>query len=88
MSANSLMLLFQTMTCRLAETYIHKLHGASCYCGVANLKNCCSAMETLIKKNMTEHLPDVVTRFNEAVDDLLAWKKGRNLADFFSQNSR
>jgi two-component system sensor histidine kinase BarA len=70
-----------------AEIYIHKLHGASCYCGVANLKNCCSAMETLIKKNMMEHLPDVVTRFNEAVDDLLAWKNGRNLAEFFSQHN-
>lgn len=69
----------------LAETYIHKLHGACCYCGVTELKNCCSAMETLIKKQMTEHLPDVVIRFNEAVNDLLAWRQERNLADFFRQ---
>ena len=72
----------------LAETYIHKLHGASCYCGVTDLKNCCSAMETLIKKKMTEHLPDVVIRFNQAVDNLLIWKKERVLADFFLQNTR
>lgn len=69
----------------LAETYIHKLHGACCYCGVTNLKNCCSAMETLIKKKMTEHLPDVVIRFNEAVDELLGWHQGRDLTEFFQQ---
>ena len=72
----------------LAETYIHKLHGASCYCGVTDLKNCCSAMETLIKKQMTEHLPDVVVRFNEAVDTLLIWQQEYNLADFFRHNVR
>ena len=72
----------------LAETYIHKLHGASCYCGVTDLKNCCSAMETLIKKQMTEHLPDVVVRFNEAVDTLLIWQQEYDLADFFRQNAR
>ncbi|HSC76574.1 MAG TPA: response regulator, partial [Pseudomonadales bacterium] len=71
----------------LAVTYIHKLHGSSCYCGVTELRNCCSAMETLIKKSMTEHLPDVVIRFNEAVDDLMTWKREHNLADFFSQNN-
>jgi two-component system sensor histidine kinase BarA len=68
----------------LAREHIHKLHGASCYCGVANLKNCCDAMETLIKKDMTEHLPDVLARFHQAVDTLLAWQQKNNIAAFFS----
>jgi two-component system sensor histidine kinase BarA len=69
---------------RLAEMHIHKLHGASCYCGVTDLKNCCSAIETLIKKDMTEHIPDVLVRFNESVDLLLQWHEKNSLAAFFS----
>lgn len=68
-----------------AETLVHKLHGACCYCGVSELKNCCSAMETLIKKNMSEHLPDVLARFNDAVDDLLQWSAQHSPEAFFRQ---
>lgn len=71
----------------LAETYIHKLHGACCYCGVTDLKHCCSAMETLIKKQMLEHLPDVIIRFNEAVDTLLVWRQENTARDFFAEKS-
>lgn len=66
-----------------AEALIHKLHGACCYCGVTDLKNYCNAMETLIKKQMTEHLPDVLPRFNEAVDALLHWQEHHSVREFF-----
>lgn len=72
----------------LAKDHIHKLHGSSCYCGVIELRNCCSAMETLITKDMTEHLPDVHVRFNQAVDILLMWQQENDPATFFYQTHR
>lgn len=70
-----------------AETYVHKLHGACCYCGVTDLKHCCSAIETLIKQQMLDHLPDVIVRFNQAVDTLLGWRKEHTPASFFANNT-
>ncbi|MCC7516482.1 MAG: response regulator, partial [Pseudomonadales bacterium] len=67
----------------LAQQQIHKLHGACCYCGVTDLKTCCNAMETLIKKDMTEYLADVTPHFHAAVAALLAWKKQHDIATFF-----
>ncbi len=72
----------------LAKDHIHKLHGSSCYCGVIELRNCCSAMETLITKKMTEHLPDVHVRFNQAVDVLLMWQQENDPENFFYQANR
>jgi len=67
----------------LARERIHKLHGASCYCGVTQLKNCCDAMETLIKKDMSEYLADVVPHFQTAVDALLEWRRTNSPTTFF-----
>jgi two-component system sensor histidine kinase BarA len=67
----------------LAGEYIHKLHGACCYCGVTDLKNCCDAMETLIKKGLTEHIYDVLKPFNRAIELLSAWKNQVSPEIFF-----
>ncbi len=67
----------------VAQEHIHKLHGACCYCGVPELKNCCNAMESILKKNLTAHIGDVLTAFNRAVDRLLAWQQRNSLHDFF-----
>lgn len=67
----------------LARERIHKLHGASCYCGVTQLKNCCDAMETLIEKDMSEYIADVVPHFQAAVDTLLDWRRENNPTTFF-----
>ncbi|HQQ63773.1 MAG TPA: response regulator [Pseudomonadales bacterium] len=71
----------------LAGEYVHKLHGACCYCGVIELKNCCNAMETLIKKNLIEHMDDVMAAFNRAVGKLLLWKKSNSPEVFFRQGN-
>ncbi len=74
----------QTSDLAQARERIHKLHGACCYCGVTHLKHCCDAMETLIKKEMNEHLADVLPHFNTAVDTLLDWRRENNPLTYFS----
>lgn len=66
-----------------ARERIHKLHGACCYCGVTQLKNCCDAMETLIKKEMSEYLTDTLLHFHAAVDALLDWRRENDPATYF-----
>lgn len=66
-----------------AKERIHKLHGACCYCGVTQLKNCCDAMETLLKKEMNEYLVDVLPSFRTAVGALLDWRRENDPATYF-----
>lgn len=66
-----------------AKELVHKLHGGSCYCGVTQLKNCCDAMETLIKKDMTEYLVDVLPHFHAAVNALLDWRRENDPITYF-----
>ena len=66
-----------------ARERIHKLHGACCYCGVTQLKNCCDAMETLIKKEMSEYLTDTLLHFHAAVDALLDWRRENDPVTYF-----
>lgn len=73
----------ETNNIALAKERIHKLHGASCYCGTTQLKNCCDTMETLIKKDMRASLADTLPHFHTAVDALLNWRRENNPDTYF-----
>jgi len=49
--------------------YIHKLHGAICYCGVPRLKYIIAQLETALKAN--ENIEDLFYRFEDAVNELI-----------------
>lgn len=38
------------------QAKVHRLHGATCYCGVTNLKNILADLENQLKNNKTDQL--------------------------------
>ncbi len=44
--------------------YIHKLHGAACYCGIPRLKNKIATIETLLKQNRLDGLDELMHEFD------------------------
>ncbi|MDF2178641.1 7TM diverse intracellular signaling domain-containing protein [Aliiglaciecola sp. CAU 1673] len=45
--------------------HIHKLHGACCYTGVPQLKACCDALETSLKRGETQDLDALLAAFRQ-----------------------
>jgi len=50
---------------------IHKLHGASCYCGVPRVKEAAAALETSLKHNKLADICNLFTKFETEVNYLL-----------------
>jgi two-component system sensor histidine kinase BarA len=51
---------------------LHKLHGALCYCGLPRLKKLVAQLESDIKNNMMDDLPEMVDALNAEVENLLS----------------
>ena len=63
---------------------IHRLHGATCYCGVPRLKDIASSTETLIKQENWTELDIIMDRLNDEIDALLDWKNNQDIDSFFA----
>ncbi len=50
---------------------VHKLHGASCYCGVPRLREAIAEFETVLKANKEQQYDAVFNTFLEEVEKLL-----------------
>lgn len=67
---------YQTQNQETLHHYIHKLHGASCYCGVPRLKEIAALLETKIKNNNEKNLENLLNILNHEIEQLkLAFKK-------------
>ncbi len=54
---------------------VHKLHGASCYCGVTKLKEILAKMEFALKERMYSQFEQALSEFDDEVNNvLLAYK--------------
>ena len=49
----------------------HKLHGASCYCGVPRLKDAAAALESALKHNKLADICNLFTKFETEVNQLM-----------------
>ena len=65
---------------------VHKLHGGTRYCGVPNLRNAVSTLETKIKNGETEEIVLALKNLNATIDQLLDWDK-ENKAQILSKLS-
>lgn len=56
--------------------YVHKLHGASCYCGVPRLKEVTCLLETDIKNKNNKNIKNLLSNLNHEIEQLrLAFEK-------------
>ena len=54
---------------------VHKLHGATKYCGVPDLQKISELIEIMLKKNITAPIPNQIQIFNQEVETLLHWSE-------------
>ncbi len=52
---------------------VHRIHGATRYCGVPALRSALEQFETALKASQTGQLPDMMRRLSEEVSRLQAW---------------
>lgn len=72
---------YQNQDLEMLHHYIHKLHGATCYCGVPRLKEITSLLETKIK-HKNDSLENLINSLNYEIEQLQqAFKK----QDFITQ---
>jgi two-component system sensor histidine kinase BarA len=57
---------------RSLRDYVHKLHGACCYCGVLDLKECAKKLEATIASGLLDNIKPDVDALNLAIDAVLA----------------
>lgn len=57
---------------------IHRLHGASCYCGVTRLKNILAKMEFNAREKLYGPLGECLNEFTEEVNNILSSYKMMN----------
>lgn len=50
---------------------VHKLHGASCYCGVTRLKEILAKMEFALREKMHAKFEEAFFEFNEEISNVL-----------------
>jgi two-component system sensor histidine kinase BarA len=53
-------------------TQVHRLHGASCYCGVTRLKMLLGKMEFKLKEKLYDQLDELLREFTEEVNNALS----------------
>jgi len=63
---------------------IHKLHGATCYCGVPQLKEACKKLEEQLQTRLRMPAHDDIQVLNEAVNALLLWQQTCDVNTLFS----
>jgi two-component system sensor histidine kinase BarA len=51
--------------------YVHRLHGALCYCGVPRLKTATHQLETALKRNKTQEISTLFNQFELEANQLL-----------------
>jgi two-component system, NarL family, sensor histidine kinase BarA len=51
---------------------VHRLHGASCYCGVTRLKALLSKMEFSVKEKPYQRLTEMLPEFDQEVNNILS----------------
>ena len=54
---------------------VHKLHGATHYCGVPTLRDRSEELETALKLNESTKIPKLVEQILKDIDDLLNWSE-------------
>jgi two-component system sensor histidine kinase BarA len=57
---------------------VHKLHGATCYCGVPRLKHAASTLETAIKSHDDEHMEELLDILLREIDAVLIAQTSSN----------
>lgn len=62
---------------------VHRLYGSSCYCGVPCLKNISGLLDKLIQAKDLANINSAVVSLNNAIDDIIAWGKNRDLNEVF-----
>jgi len=62
---------------------IHKLYGASCYCGVPQLKEACKKLEAQLKEQLSMPSLCDIAAFNVAIQDLLDWQDNCDVDTLF-----
>ncbi len=63
---------------------VHKLHGATCYCGVPALKDACKTLEIELKQQQAQYSKIAVQNFNQCATQLLSWHEQHDVAALFS----
>ena len=66
---------------------IHKLHGASCYCGVPSLKASAAALELALKTLANPELNDLMQSFNQASVALIQAYQKQTFFQLFSEDA-
>jgi two-component system, NarL family, sensor histidine kinase BarA len=51
---------------------VHKLNGASCYCGVTHLKHLLSKMESSLKEKQYHQFDEFLSEFDQEVNSILS----------------
>lgn len=70
------------------EDKVHKLHGATCYCGLPQLKPACQALESqLQKKCYNKSLEPLYTTLITAIDKLLEWEAHHDITALFEDSA-
>lgn len=54
------------------QQYVHKLHGATCYCGVPRLKEIVKTLEGKLKSPQKNHIDELLFTLNEEIGAVLA----------------
>ncbi len=62
---------YQAQDYHQLQMQVHKLHGASCYCGVPDLRNILSQFETKLKSADTSSFSELMQQLEEEIDRVL-----------------
>ena len=64
---------------------VHRLHGATRYCGVPALSNALEYFETRLKANTSDEFPQAMRRLVEELNNLRSWVRGNNWVESLNQ---
>lgn len=62
----------------LLQRLVHKLHGATCYCGVPRLKEIAAKLEAKLKTHEKPDIQALVTEINQEIEQILITFKQQN----------
>lgn len=65
------------------QAVVHKLHGGSCYCGVPQLRESSSTLDSLLVKNQIDSLDSIIGRIISDIDNLIDWANQNDLDALF-----
>ena len=67
--------------------YVHKLHGATCYCGTPGLKMACQSLEKQIKCASSSQIKPFLDALNEEIEKLIEYVNKNDLKTLFLESS-